>query len=79
MYLNERVKEWRNIHSDTLLGKDNKMIKGLLANKPEYGSYNAEGHFKINSEESLDRMLFEMYNHTFSLNEKLLKMIYKYL
>lgn len=48
-------------------------------NKTEYGVYDENGHFVINSEESLDRILFEMYNHTFSLNEKLLKMMFKYM
>lgn len=47
--------------------------------KPEYGSYNEQGHFVINSDSSLEMIIFNMYHHTLSLNEKLLEMISKYM
>lgn len=47
--------------------------------KSEYGEFNSEGHFVINSERSLDMIIFEMYNHTIELHEKLLKVFAKYI
>jgi hypothetical protein len=47
--------------------------------KPEYGSYNEQGHFVINSDSSLEMMIFGMYHHTLSLKEKLLEMMSKYM
>lgn len=47
--------------------------------KSEYGEFNSEGHFVINSERSLEMIIFEMYNHTIELHEKLLKVFVKYI
>ncbi len=47
--------------------------------KSEYGEFNSEGHFVINSERSLEMIIFEMYNHTIELHEKLLKVFAKYI
>lgn len=47
--------------------------------KPEYGSRNEQGHFVINSDSSLEMIIFNMYHHTLSLNERLLEMISKYM
>ena len=47
--------------------------------KAEYGEFNSEGHFVINSERSLEMIIFEMYNHTIELHEKLLKVFAKYI
>ena len=47
--------------------------------KAEYGEFNSEGHFVINSERSLDMMIYEMYNHTVELHEKLLKVFSKHI
>lgn len=47
--------------------------------KSEYGEFNSEGHFVINSERSLDMIIYEMYNHTIELHEKLLKVFAKYI
>lgn len=47
--------------------------------KTEYGSYNENGNFEINSEESLDMIIAELYHHTITLNEKLLKLFAKYI
>lgn len=47
--------------------------------KAEYGEFNSEGHFVINSERSLDMIIYEMYNHTIELHEKLLKVFSKHI
>lgn len=38
--------------------------------KDEYGAVDEEGHFVINSENSLECMIFLMYHHTLELNQK---------
>lgn len=47
--------------------------------KAEYGEFNSEGHFVINSERSLEMIIYEMYNHTIELHEKLLKVFSKHI
>ena len=37
----------------------------------EFGEYNDEGHFVINSESSLEMMIFLLYEHTLELQERL--------
>lgn len=48
-------------------------------NRPEFGDINEEGHFVINSEKSLEMMIFLMYEHTLELHEKLLQKFAKYI
>ena len=47
--------------------------------KAEYGEFSSEGHFVINSERSLEMIIYEMYNHTIELHEKLLKVFAKHI
>lgn len=51
----------------------------LLLNRSEFGAYNEKGIFVINSEESLDKMIVEMYEFTFDLQIKLFHLVAKYL
>lgn len=37
--------------------------------RKEFGSYNDEHHFEINSEESLEMMIYLLYEHTFKLKK----------
>lgn len=46
--------------------------------KPEFGHYNKHGNFEINSESSLETMIFLMYVRCLVLNEKLLKLFSNY-
>lgn len=39
--------------------------------RDEYGEYNEEGHFIINSDRSLEMMIFLMYERTVELNKQL--------
>lgn len=38
--------------------------------RDEFGALDQEGHFLINSESSLEGMIFLMYHHTLDLNQK---------
>lgn len=38
--------------------------------KEEFGSLDKDGHFVINSESSLENIIFLMYHHTLDLNQK---------
>lgn len=45
----------------------------------DFGEYNDEGHFVINSEHSLEMMIFLLYERTIELGEKLDKFASKHL
>lgn len=45
----------------------------------DFGNYNKEGHFVINSERSLEMMIFLLYERTLELDEKLSEFASKHL
>jgi len=47
--------------------------------REEFGEVDEEGHFVINSESSLEMMIFLMYEHTLELNERLNDFMLKHL
>lgn len=47
--------------------------------RAEYGSYNENGHFEINSEHSLEMMIFLLYEHTLKLGNKIDEFAFEYL
>ncbi len=47
--------------------------------KAEYGVFDKNNHFVIKSEQALDMLIYELYNHTINLHEKLLKIFAKHI
>ena len=47
--------------------------------REEFGEVDEEGHFVINSEQSLEMMILLMYEHTLELNENLNEFMLKHL
>lgn len=47
--------------------------------KAEYGDLDPENNFVIKSDSALEYMIFDLYNHTIELQEKLLKVFAKYI
>lgn len=46
--------------------------------RPEFGSRNEEGHFVINSDSSLESMIFLLYEHSLNLQDEIRKRLTKF-
>lgn len=85
------LKDYRDILPEEIYSQIEQFIKETIfpivydtdyfsfLKREEYGSYNEEGHFVINSERSLEMMIFLMYEHTLELSKKLTEFASEYL
>ena len=86
-----RLKDYRSKLSDEMYSHIEKFVEDIIKpivydvdyfdfiKREEFGSYNDKGHFVINSDCSLEMMIFLMYEHTLELNEQLEEFASKYL
>ena len=86
-----RIKDYRSKLSDAMYSHIEKFVNETIKpivydvdyfnflKRDEFGSYNDEGHFVINSDHSLEMMIFLMYEHTLELNVKLDEFVSKHL
>ena len=85
------IKEYKNDISKEAYSDIEKYVKDVIRpivydvdyfeflRKPEYGSIDEKGHFVINSDRSLETIIFLMYDHTLELNKQLQEMISEYI
>lgn len=77
------IKDYKSVISDEMYSEVDEFIKDVI--RPivydtnyfdflihdEYGEYNEEGHFVINSDSSLEMMIFLLYDRNLELSEQL--------
>ncbi len=78
-----QIKDYKGVVSDEMYSAVESFIKDVIRPivydtnyfdfmiREEFGDYNEEGHFVINSEHSLEMMIFLLYERTLELGEKL--------
>lgn len=78
-----QIKNYKGVVSDEMYSAVESFIKDVIRPivydtnyfdfmiREEFGDYNEEGHFVINSERSLEMMIFLLYERTLELGEKL--------
>lgn len=78
-----QIKDYKGVVSDEMYSAVESFIKDVIRPivydtnyfdfmiREEFGDYNEEGHFVINSERSLEMMIFLLYERTLELGEKL--------
>lgn len=78
-----KIKDYKGVISDEMYSAVESFIKEVIrpivydANyfdftlHEEFGDYNEEGHFVINSDRSLEMMIFLLYERTLELGERL--------
>lgn len=86
-----QIKDYKGVVSDEMYSAVESFIKDVIRPiiydtnyfdfmiREEFGDYNEEGHFVINSERSLEMMIFLLYERTLELGEKLDDFASKYL
>lgn len=78
-----KIKDYKGIVSEEIFSEVETFIKKVIRpivydmnyfdflKRQEYGDYDNEGHFVINSDRSLEMMIFLMYERTLELGEQL--------